>query len=240
MHRHEAGHAAALDELAAHRVPRPLRRHHDDVDARLRLDQPEMHVQPMREGNRRPLAQVVVNVLPVSIRLQFIGHRHHQHVRPLGGVADRHDFKPLGLGLLRRGRALAQPHRHVLHARVPQVQRMRMALAAVADHGHLLVLDQVDVAVAIVIDPHSSVPPRPSRAPLTRPPPGMQFGPARDFPAPSPSRIAARRSGGIAVQRPQARPPQVAERLRARHRRAVQRVDPGDARAATSPCRARW
>ena len=59
---------------------------------------------------------------------------------------------------------------------------MGMALAAVADHGHLLVLDQVDVAVAIVIDPHaSSLQPSLAlasiaRPALIRPARGMQFG----------------------------------------------------------------
>src|SRR5690606_20442385 len=42
----------------------------------------------------------------------------------------------------------------VLHAAVLQVQRVRVTLAAIADDGHLLRLDQVDVGITIVIDAH--------------------------------------------------------------------------------------
>ena len=45
-----------------------------------------------------------------------------------------------------------------LHAGVAQVQRVRVALAAVADDGHLLALDQVDVGITIVIDAHGMFP----------------------------------------------------------------------------------
>ena len=57
-------------------------------------------------------------------------------------------------GLLDARRALAQRHRDVLDAAVAQVERMGMALAAVADDGDLLALDQVQVGVAIVINTH--------------------------------------------------------------------------------------
>ena len=60
--------------------------------------------------------------------------------------------------LAAEGGALAQRDGDVLHAGIAQVQRVGMALAAVADDGHLLALDQIDVGVAIVIDAHHRPP----------------------------------------------------------------------------------
>src|SRR6185437_11390551 len=53
-----------------------------------------------------------------------------------------------------RGRALAQRDRHLLDAGVAQIERMGMALAAIADDGDLLALDQVQVGVAVVVNAH--------------------------------------------------------------------------------------
>src|SRR5262249_60587433 len=74
---------------------------------------------------------------------------------PFGGVGDVEHLELLAFGLLRRARALAQRHRDLLDAGVAQVQRMGMALAAIADDGDLLALDQVQVGVAVVIYAHN-------------------------------------------------------------------------------------
>jgi hypothetical protein len=68
VHRHKAGHAAALDVFAAHGVAGALGRHHDDIDAGLRLDQAEMHVQAVGEGDRRAVAQVVMDIFACRSR----------------------------------------------------------------------------------------------------------------------------------------------------------------------------
>ncbi len=62
------------------------------------------------------------------------------------------------LGLFDALRALAQRHRDFLDAGVAQIERMGMALAAIADDGVLLALDQVQVGIAIVIDTHGLTP----------------------------------------------------------------------------------
>src|SRR6185503_20563333 len=59
-----------------------------------------------------------------------------------------------GLGLLYARGILAQRDANVLHAAVAQIQRMRVALAAIADDGDLLALDQVKVGVAVVVNAH--------------------------------------------------------------------------------------
>jgi hypothetical protein len=97
--RHEAGHAAALGVFAAHGVAGALRRHHDDVDAGLRLDQAEMHVQAVGKGDRRALAQVVMDVFAVGLGLKLVGHGEHDQVAPGGGLGDAHDLQALALGL---------------------------------------------------------------------------------------------------------------------------------------------
>jgi hypothetical protein len=154
VNRHEAGHAAALGVFAAHRVAGALGRHHDDVDAGLGLDQAEMHVQTMGKGDRRALAQVVMDVFAVGVGLKLIGHGEHDQVAPGGGLGDAHDLQALALGLGGAGGAFAQRHDDVLGAAVAQVQRVGMALAAIAQDRHLLVLDQVHIAIAIVVDAH--------------------------------------------------------------------------------------
>src|SRR6185295_5964468 len=54
--------------------------------------------------------------------------------------------------------ALPERDDHVLDARIPHVLGVRVPLAAVADDGDLLALDQIDVGITIVIDAHGSVP----------------------------------------------------------------------------------
>src|SRR5262249_9588218 len=58
------------------------------------------------------------------------------------------------LRLLDALRALAQRDRDLLDARIAQIERMGMALAAIAHDRYLLALDQVQVRVAVVIYAH--------------------------------------------------------------------------------------
>ena len=95
-----------------------------------------------------------MQVVLVDVGLQFIGGEHHDDVGPLGGLGHLHGLELLALSLLDAGRALAQGDRHILHAAIAQIEDMGVPLAAVADHGHLLALDQIDVGITIVIDAH--------------------------------------------------------------------------------------
>src|SRR4029077_7366734 len=69
-----------------------------------------------------------------------------------------HDLELLAFGLLDALRALAQRHHDLLDPGVAQIERMGMALAAIADDGDLLALDQVQVGVTIVVNTHVSHP----------------------------------------------------------------------------------
>ena len=154
MDRQQARHAGAALIFGAHGVARALGRDHHHVEVGARLDQVEMDVEAVREHQRRAVLHVAVQVIAVDVGLQFVGREHHHHVGPFGGLGDFHDLELLGLGLLDALRALAQRHGDVLDAGIAQVERVRMALAAIADDGDLLALDQVQVGVAIVINTH--------------------------------------------------------------------------------------
>ncbi|SJM35764.1 conserved hypothetical protein [Mesorhizobium delmotii] len=154
--RDQARHAAALLVFAAHRVARPLRRDHDDVDRCFRLDQAKVHVQAVGERDRRAIADVRRDLGFVDVGLQLVWRRHHHQVGPCGGLRHAHHLEPVGLDLLGGCRAGLEADGDILDAGVLEVERVRPALAAIADDGDLLALDQVEIGVAIVIDTHFS------------------------------------------------------------------------------------
>ena len=150
----QARHAGAALIFRAHGMAGTFRRDHHHVEIRPRLDQVEMHVEAVREHQRRALLHVGVQVIVVNVGLKLVRREHHHHVGPFCGVGDFHHLELLALGLLDALRALAQRHRDILDAGVAQIERMGMALAAVADDDDLLALDQVQVGVAVVINTH--------------------------------------------------------------------------------------
>ena len=153
QHRHPG---AAL-VFGAHRMAGALGRDHEDVEVVAGLDEAEVDGQPVRHGQRRAFLQVVAEMVVIERRVALVGGQDHDHVGPPGGLGRENDLQLLGLGLVDRSRSRAQRHDHVLDARVPQVQRMRVALAAVTDDGDLLLLDQTDVSVSIIISLHDGL-----------------------------------------------------------------------------------
>jgi hypothetical protein len=150
----QAGHAAAALIFRTHGVAGALRRDHQHVEIFARIEQVEVHVEAVCEDERCALLHVVVHVVAIDVALQFVRGEHHHQVGPLGGLGDFHHLEAGGFRLLRGGRALAQRNDHVLDAGVLEVQRMGMALAAVADDADLLALDQVQVGVFVVENFH--------------------------------------------------------------------------------------
>ncbi len=154
VHRHQHRHAGAALVFRAYGMAGALGRDHHHVKVRPRLNKIEMDVEAMGEHQRGAVLHVGMQMVAVDLGLQLVGREHHHHVRPLGGLGHLHDLELLALGLLDALGTLAQRDRHVLDAGIAQVERMGMALAAVADDDDLLALDQVDVRVAIIIDTH--------------------------------------------------------------------------------------
>ena len=113
-----------------------------------------MHIEAVREHDRRTLLQERRQILAIDIALQLIGYQDHRDVGPSRDVLDLHHGQACFLYRLRGRRVLAQTHRDLLHAGIPQVQRMRVTLAAVADNGHALCLDDPYVGVSVVIYSH--------------------------------------------------------------------------------------
>ena len=156
----EAGHAAAALVLGAHRVARALRRDHQHVEVLARLDQVEVDVEAVREHQRRALLHVRRELVAVDVGLQLVRRQHHDDVGPFRGLGDR---QHLDAGSFSALAAEAEPVRRAtatsFDAGIAQVEGVGVALAAIADDGDLLALDQVDVGVAIVIDAHGACSP---------------------------------------------------------------------------------
>ena len=129
-------------------------RDHQHVEIGARVEQVEVDVEAVREHQRGTLLHVVMQMVAVDVALQFVGGQHHHEVGPFGGLGDFHHLEAGGLRLLGRGRTLAQRNGHFLDAGILQVQRVGVALAAIADDDDLFALDQVQIGVAIVINSH--------------------------------------------------------------------------------------
>ena len=125
-----------------------------DVDILARLDQVEMDVEAVGEEQQRARLQIRRDLIGVDLALQLVGRQHHDDVGPFGGLGDGHDLEAGAFRLGGRGGAGAQRDRDFLDAGFLEIERMREALAAVADDGDLLAFDQIDVGVPIVINAH--------------------------------------------------------------------------------------
>ena len=103
----------------------------------------------MPEEQRVAVDQVGLDGLGVELALHRVGGEHHDEVGLLARLERRDDAQPLGVGLLAALRALGQSDAHV-DAGVAQRQRVRVSLAAVAEHGHVAALDHGQVGVVVV------------------------------------------------------------------------------------------
>jgi len=104
----------------------------------------------MREHQQISSAQVRGYLVRIELRLRLVGSQNHHHVGPLGDFGDGAYFEA---GLLRLGNrfgAGGKAHFH-FNAGVLEVERVGMALRAIADDGHLLGLDERKVCIVIVV-----------------------------------------------------------------------------------------
>ena len=152
--RDQARHAAALDVFAAHGVTRALGRDHDHVDVGRGIDQAEMDVEPVGEGQRAARLHLACHLVGVDCGLMLVRGKDHQHIGPFGGLGYRLHRESCAHRLFRRRRSFAQRDDDFADTAVTQVLRMGVPLAAIAHNGDLLVLDQVGVAIGIVINLH--------------------------------------------------------------------------------------
>jgi hypothetical protein len=149
--RHQRRDAAALLVVGAHRVPRSLGRHHEDVHALGRMDHAEVDVEAV--GDRQVVAglQVRLHVFAVDGRGALVGERHHHDVGLARGLGRSEDPQPGRLGLGPGRRFLAQPHHDVDTGR-REVLGVGVALAAIAEHRDGATLEPPQIGILVVVD----------------------------------------------------------------------------------------
>ena len=143
-------HPAAGLVHAPEQVAGALRRDHPDVDDARRIDAREVDVEAVREHQQLAGPQVRGDVGVVDGLLGRVRHEDHHDVRGLDGVRD---VRHAQAGLLRQRTALrarGEPDDDV-HAGLVEVQRMGVALAAVADDRDGLPLEGRRVRVIVVV-----------------------------------------------------------------------------------------
>jgi hypothetical protein len=151
VHGHQGGHAGPLREEVAHDVAGGLGRDHGHVDVGRRHHLVEVDVEAVGEHQHLALAEPALDRLLVDLALGLVGEEDHHDVAGLRGLVHRHDLEAVLLGARPALRALVEAHDHVL-PRVLQVQRVGVALAAVADDGDLLPAEEAQVRVLVVVD----------------------------------------------------------------------------------------
>ena len=157
MNGDQAGHTAALLELAAHQVPRSLGRDHDHIHIFGRNNLVVMDVEAVSEDQGFARGQVGQNFFLVYFGLILILHQNLNQVRLFGRFSRGDGFEAVLPGQLPVGpaRTLADHHPH---SGIAQVLGMRVALAAVSDNGHGLVFEAGDVRILIIIHFHRHFP----------------------------------------------------------------------------------
>ena len=150
--------AAALLVLVAQRVARAFRRGQRHVHVLARLDEAVVDVEAVAEHQVLALAGVRLDLVRVHHGLLFVGREDHHHVSPFGGFGRRDDLEAFLFGLGLRSGVRLEAYDEVLHAALTQIERVGVALAAIADDGHFLGLDDAQIGVGFVIDFHRRSP----------------------------------------------------------------------------------
>ena len=94
MHGHQAGHPAALGELAADQVARALRRDHADVDAGRRLDLAEVDREAVGEHQQVAGGDPVPDLGLPDLGLLLVRQQDHHHVAAAGRLGHVEHLSP--------------------------------------------------------------------------------------------------------------------------------------------------
>jgi hypothetical protein len=120
----------------------------DHVDVGRDLDEAEMDGQTVRENEGLALGKVGGDVVGINVGLLHVGETDEDDVGLLHGLAGRDDGESVflgdGLGL----RAFVEADDD-LDAGVLQVEGVRVALGAVAEHGDGLVFEEAEIGVLV-------------------------------------------------------------------------------------------
>ncbi len=130
-------------------MARALGGSHKDIHIRRGHNLLIADVEAVGKGNGLASRQVRADGLIVDLRGAFIVDQNHDNIRLLRRVCDGVDLETV-LGGLVPGLARAQADNHIT-AGVAQVQRMGMALRAIADDCDFLSLQNGDVTVFFIV-----------------------------------------------------------------------------------------
>ena len=147
----EAGHALALDVLAAYRMSGTFGRYHKDVYVFGRNYLFEVNVEAVRECERFAFGERGENVLAVYFRLLFVGREHHDHVGFLCSLCGGEHGKPRFFCARRALRAGIETYDD-FDAAVFEIECVRVSLRTVAYDCDRLFLQIVEVAVLCIED----------------------------------------------------------------------------------------
>jgi hypothetical protein len=154
LHREQARDAAALRIFSANHVAGALGRDHEDVHVGRRLNEFEMDIEAVAEGEVLALGEPRLDLLVVDLGAHLVRHEHHDDVGLAGSLGGVENRQPLLDRLVARGAFGAESHAHI-HAAVAQVERVGVALASESDDRDLAAPKRAQVRVAIVINFHS-------------------------------------------------------------------------------------
>ena len=147
--RDQAGHAGALEVLAADEVAGALGGDQRHVDLRRGLDLAVVDREAVAEEQRVAGRDPVGDLLAVDLAVLLVGQQDHHDVAARGGLGDVEHLQPVCLGLLDRARVGAQSYDDA-DARVLEVLRVGVALRAVPDDGDGLAVEEREVRVVVV------------------------------------------------------------------------------------------
>jgi hypothetical protein len=118
----------------------PLGRDHDYIQIGARHHPAEVNIEAVGEGQRRAFLQLRFDLL-VNLALMLVGGQNHHHIGRRCRVLDRLDRQAGFLGFDRRRGIGAQADDDV-DAGIAQIERVGVALRAVADNGDGFSFDQ--------------------------------------------------------------------------------------------------
>ena len=145
----QSRHAPALGVDAADQVPGALGRDHGDVHVLRRHDLVEVDVEAVGEHEHVALFEIVADGRLVDDLLHLVGDHHHDDLGAARGRVRRQDFEAGRDGPV-PGRGTRGLGHDDVDAAVAQVLRMGVALAAEADDGHGLTLQEAEIGVLFV------------------------------------------------------------------------------------------
>ena len=127
-----------------------LRRCHEHVHIRRRDDLLVADVEAVRKGDGLAGAQVGRDLGLVHVGLRFVVDEDHDDVGGLRGFRNGHHLEPVLLGDRPGFAALPEADDHVA-AGIPEIERVSMALGAVADDCDLFAVKLAEVTVFFIV-----------------------------------------------------------------------------------------